>query len=79
MVTKKRPESEREQPDSGHYLANERACQGAFSSHPAGMVLPAPGFLDALGRGFNPDLRSSRRPASGRRHVTALVGSQSSP
>lgn len=38
MVTKKCSGSERVQPDSGHYLAIEQAYQGAFASHPKGMV-----------------------------------------
>jgi hypothetical protein len=50
MVTKKRSGSERVKRNSGTYIASERACQGAFSSHPEGMVLPAHRFVEALGR-----------------------------
>lgn len=39
METKKRHASERVKPDSGRYLAIERVCQGAFSSHPASTAL----------------------------------------
>ena len=73
METKKRPGSERVQPDSGHYLAIERARQGAFSSHPKGMALPALGFVEALDRGLSPALHTSPSPASGRSHVTASL------
>ena len=64
MVTKKRLGSERVQPDSGHYLAIEPACQGAFASHPKGMALPAHDFVEALDRRFPYALRTSPRPAS---------------
>lgn len=50
METKRRRGSERVQPDSGAYLANERVCQGAFASHPSGMALPAHRFVLALVR-----------------------------
>ena len=54
MVTKKRSGSERVQPDRLPYPAIERACQGAFSSHPKGMALPALCFVEALDRGLVP-------------------------
>ena len=54
METKKRSESERVQPDRKPYPAIERACQGAFSSHPKGKALPALRFVEALGRGAAP-------------------------
>ena len=54
MGTNKRPGSERAQPDSGHYLANERACQGACSSHPKGKALPALCVVKALDRASGP-------------------------
>ena len=54
MVTKKRSGSERVQPDSGHYLANERACQGASSSHPRGKTLPALRVVEVLDRAASP-------------------------
>ncbi len=54
MVTKKRSGSERVQPDSNCYLAIERARQGAFSSHPKGLTLPALRFVEALDRGCAP-------------------------
>ena len=79
METKKRLGSERVQPDSGCYLAIERARQAAFSSHPKGMVLPALRFVEALDRGFSPALHTSASAASGRSHVTALVGGRSRP
>ena len=73
METKKRSGSERVQPGSRRNLAIERACQGAFSSHPKGMALPALRFVEALDRGFGPALRTSPSPASGRNHVTASL------
>jgi hypothetical protein len=79
MVTKKRPDSKRVQPGSRSYLAIERARQGAFSSHPKGMVLPAHRFVEALGRGASPGLRTSPGVASGRSHVVALVGYRFAP
>lgn len=54
METKKRPGSERVQPDSSGYLAIERACQGAFSSHPKDKALPALRVVEALDRGHAP-------------------------
>lgn len=66
-------------PDSGGYLAIERAYQGAPSAHPKGMALPALRFVEALDRGFNPALRTSPCAASGRSNVTALAGSWSGP
>ena len=42
------------QPDSSYYLAIERACQGAFSSHPKGKSLPALRFVEALDRAAGP-------------------------
>ncbi len=74
METKKRSGSERVQPDSGHYLAIERACQDAFSSYPEGMALPGLRFVEALDRGFSPALPTSPSAASDRGHVVALVG-----
>ena len=74
MVTKKRSGSERVQPDRTPYLAIERACQGAFSSHPKGMALPGLRFVEALDRGFSPALHTSPSAAPGRSHVTALAG-----
>ena len=79
METKKRIGSERVQPDSGHYLAIERARQGAFSSHPKGMVLPALRFVEALDRAFRPALHASPSAASGMIHVTARAGSRFGP
>ena len=79
MVTKKRLGIERVQPDSGHYLAIERARHGAFSSHPKGMALPALRFVEALDRAFWPALHPFPSAASGRSHVTALVGSRFRP
>ena len=92
METKKRSGSERVQPDSKCYLAIERARQGAFSSHPKGMALPALmtkphrhqtvlGFVivEALDRAFRPALHTSPSAASGRSHVTALAGSRVGP
>jgi hypothetical protein len=74
MVTKKRPGSERVQPGSFAYLATERALQGAFTSHPKGMALPALRFVEALDRAFGPALPTSPSAASGRSHVPALAG-----
>ena len=54
MVTKKRTGSKRVKPDSIHYLAIERACQCASSSHPKGMALPALRFVEALDRSAAP-------------------------
>ena len=79
METKKRPGSERVQPDSEGYLAIERACQDAFSSHPSGMALPGQRFVEALDRALRPALPTSPSAASGGSHVTALVGSGSRP
>ena len=73
METKKRSGGERMQPDSSYYLAIERACQGAFSSHPKGMALPAPRFVEALDRAFGPALPTSPSAASGRSHVTSCI------
>ncbi len=76
MEMKKRPESDRVQPDSGFYLAIERARQGAFSSHPKGMALPAPRFVEALDRASGPPfaLLLAQHPA-GPRHGLDGVGS----
>jgi hypothetical protein len=79
MVTKKRLGSERVKPDSRGYLAIERACQGVFSSHPEGMALPGLRFVEALDRGFSPALHTSPSAASGRSHVTALLGVDRDP
>jgi hypothetical protein len=76
METKKRHGSERVQPDRDSYLAIERARQGAFSSYPKGMALTALHFVEALDRGFSPALPTSPSAASGRSHVTALVGKE---
>jgi hypothetical protein len=38
------------------------------------MALPALRFVEALDRAFRPDLPTSPSAASGRSHVTALVG-----
>ncbi len=54
METKKRSGSERVKPDSGHYLAIERARQGASSSHPKGKPLPALRIVEALDRAAGP-------------------------
>ena len=54
METKRRHGSERMQPDSICYLANERALQGAFSSHPKGKALPALRVVKELDRGHAP-------------------------
>jgi len=54
METKMRPGSKGVQPDSGYYLAIERACQGAFSSHPKGKALTALRVVEALDRGHAP-------------------------
>ena len=79
METKKRPESERAKPDSGGYLASARACQGAFSSHPKGLTLPALRFVEVLDRGRLPrsshfSLRSIRD-----RQVAILVSRRFEP
>ena len=79
METKKRLGSERVQPDSVHYLAIERVCQDAFSSHPKGMALPGLRFVEALDGGLSPVLHTSPSAASGRSHVTALAGDGSEP
>jgi hypothetical protein len=79
METKRRSGSERVQPDSRGYLAIERACQDAFSSHPEGMALPALRIVEALDRALWPALRTSPCAASGRTHVTALAGSRFEP
>jgi hypothetical protein len=73
METKKRSGSERVPPDSKDYLAIERARQGAFSSHPKGMALPALRFVEALDRAFGPALPTSPSAASGRSHATASL------
>jgi len=54
MATKMRSGSERMQPDSRGYLANERACQSAFSSHPKGKALTALRVVEALDRAAGP-------------------------
>jgi len=54
METKKRSGSERVQPDSGHYLAIERARQSASSSHPKGKTLPALRVVESLDRAAGP-------------------------
>jgi hypothetical protein len=79
MVTKKRFGSERAQPDSSGYLAIERARQNASSSHPEGMALPGLRFVEAFDRAYWPALHTSPSAASGRSHVTALVGRKSWP
>jgi hypothetical protein len=73
METKKRPGSEQVQPDSKGYLANERACQGASSSHLQGMALPGLRFVVAFDGGFSPALQTSPCAESGRNLVTALA------
>ncbi|MFL6738736.1 MAG: hypothetical protein ACJ8FJ_06055, partial [Sphingomicrobium sp.] len=67
------------QPDSGYYLAIERARQGASSPHPKGMALPAHRYVEALDRGLlpRPSLFASRCIRDS--HVTALAGSESEP
>ena len=78
MVTKKCSGSERVKRNSGAYLANERACQGAFASHPKGMALPAPDRRRSARTGaYWPALRASPSPSFGRTHVTALAGRRS--
>ena len=74
MVTKSCFGSERVQPDSKAYPAIEQARQCDFSSHPTGMALPALRFVEALDRAFGPALHPTSNAASGRSHVTALVG-----
>ena len=54
METKRGPGNEREQLDSRAYLAIERVCQGASSSHPEGKALPALHFVEVLDRGHAP-------------------------
>jgi len=78
METKKRHGSERVQPDSCRYLVIERACQGAFSSHPKGKVLPALRVVEALDRGHAPlfALLLAQHPA---RPCHGLAGSGSAP
>ena len=79
MVTKKRLGSERVRAGSRGYLPIKRARQGAFSSHPKGMALPALRFVEALDRAFRPALHTSPSAASGRSHVTASLKGCSSP
>ena len=79
MVTKKRFGSERVQPYTKCYLAIERTRQGAFSSHPKGMALPALRFVEALERAPPPALRASPPAASGRSHVTACIARRPGP
>jgi hypothetical protein len=79
MATKNRYDSEREQAGSSAYLSNERACQGDFSYHPRGMPLTAHRFVEALDRWTRTALHAFPRDASGRGHVTALVGGRSGP
>jgi hypothetical protein len=77
MVTKKRSGSEGAKTGSGAYLTGERAKQsdeGAFSSHPEGMALPAHRIVQALARRVRYALRAFPHAASGRSHVTALAG-----
>ena len=62
MVTKRRFGSERVQPDSRGYLAIERACQDAFSSHPKGMALPALRFVERKQAYYLKWLADDRRP-----------------
>jgi hypothetical protein len=73
MVTKTCFGSERVKPDSFHYLAIEQACQGAFASHPEGMTLAAPCFVEALGRSVSYALGASPRIASGTSHGPGLA------
>jgi hypothetical protein len=54
MEMKERIGNERLKPDSWRYLANERALQGALSSHPQGNSLPAPCVVKKLDRGSTP-------------------------
>jgi len=60
------------------YLANERACQGAFSSHPKGKALPAPCVVEALDRALGPlfALLLAQHPAG---PCHGLVSSRSGP
>ena len=76
METKKRHGSERVKPDSRGYLAIERACQGASSSHPKGTALPGLRFVEAVDRGFSPALPTSPSAASGGGRVVALASSR---
>jgi len=73
MVTKTCSGSERVKRNRDAYFANEQACQGVFSSHPTGMALPAPHFVEALGRRGSYALHTSPRAASGRSYVPTLV------
>ena len=79
MESKRRLGSERVQPDGGHYLAVERACQGAFSTHPKGMALLAHRIVEPLDRSYRSALRDPPRVESSRSHVTILVSSRSGP
>jgi len=54
MVTKRRSGSERVKTGRRSYVASERACQSAFSSHPKGKALPALRLVEALDRGAAP-------------------------
>ena len=75
MVTKKRTGSEQVQPGRKSYLAIERACQCASSSHRKGMALPALRFVEALGRGAA--LGEVRlRPVGADRLALPLLGAQ---
>ena len=76
MVTKKRSGSERVQPDSGYYLAIERARQGAFASHPKGMALPLLRFVEALERATSPlvTLRLAQHPAGSMSRLSLAGG-----
>src|SRR6476469_1494972 len=75
METKKCSGSERVKRNSTSYLANERACQGAFASHPKGMAPPAPDRRRHARTGaYWPALRASPSPPSRRSRVTALAG-----
>jgi hypothetical protein len=79
MEMKKRTGIERVKPDSGDYLAIERACQCVFSSHPKGMALPAPRFVEALDRALKPAPRTPPSAASSKSHVTAFAGNRFGP
>src|SRR5689334_20983098 len=75
METKKCSGSERVKRNSTSYLANERACQSIFASHPKGMAPPAPDRRRSARTGaYWAALRASPSPSSGRSHVTALAG-----
>ena len=54
METKERSGSERVPPDSRRYLAIERACQSALSSHPKDKALSALRVVKALDRAAGP-------------------------